>query len=247
MTSAPSPYGAVLGDALRGLHPRLLPYFEAIPTGSTGHGRGTFSVVGTPRRWLWPVLWVLGRQGLLFAVDRRDVPFTVRNTPGVDATGAVTVRAVRTFRFADGHRDMVDAVTATPRGLVDRLGHRGRWLADLSASVDDGALTMRSTRLALRVGRARVPLPRAISPVVSLHESYDESVGRQRVSVLLDLPLVGRMYEYTGHFDYEVVADGPPDLPDLPDGPRPDRRHGHDDDHDHDPDVTPPTRRGPRP
>ena len=40
---------------------------------------GTFDRVGTPRRWLWPVLRVLQRRRILFPVWEHDVPFTIEN------------------------------------------------------------------------------------------------------------------------------------------------------------------------
>jgi hypothetical protein len=144
---------------------------------------------------------------VVFAVDRRDVPFRVENRPSTTASGAVAVTAVRTFAFADGSRHMVDEIVARGDGLEDQLGHRRRWSARLRARVVDGALTMVSTSTSLRLGRLSVRLPRVVAPRVTLHESFDESVGRQRVSVVLDSPALGRLYEYTGHFDYEVVAD----------------------------------------
>jgi hypothetical protein len=144
---------------------------------------------------------------VLFAAWQHDVPFTVTNRPGVDDSGAPVVRAVRTFRFASGERRMVDAVTASSTGLVDHLGHRRRWSADLVAHARDGALSMTSGTMRLRVGRRSVAVPAAVSPRVSLREEFDEAVGRQRVSVTLDAPLVGRIYEYTGHFDYSVEPD----------------------------------------
>lgn len=228
---ARSPYEAAMGDALDRLHPRLRPYFSAVPAGSVGRGSGTFAVVGTPRRWLWPVLRLLGRQGVLFAVDRRDVPFRVENRPSTAVGGAVAVTAVRTFAFADGPRRMVDEIAARGDGLEDHLGHRRRWSARLRATVVDGALTMVSTNTALRLGPVDLRVPRIVAPRVTLHESFDDSVGRQRVSVVLDSPALGRLYEYTGHFDYEVVAD---DL--APAAGSTGGRH---------PDPTP--RRGPRP
>jgi hypothetical protein len=153
------------------------------------------------------VLRVLGRQGVLFAAWQHDVPFTVTNRPATDDAGQPVVVAVRTFCFTSGDRRMVDAVTATPSGLVDHLGHRRRWSADLAARALDGALTMTSGAMRVRVGRRSVALPAAVSPRVSLREEFDEAVGRQRVSVTLDAPVIGRIYEYTGHFDYSVEPD----------------------------------------
>lgn len=201
-----SPYRAVVGGALDGLHPRLRAYFGAIPVGSLGRGDGVFEVVGTPRRWLWPALRVLGRQGVLFAVWQRDVQFTVVNRPIVDDAGRTAVSAERTFHFAGGDRTMVDTITADADGLVDFLGRSRLLEARLEATVSDGALRLRSTGLAARLGRLRLTVPRALSPRVGLVERFDDESGRQHVSVTIDSPLLGRLYEYSGSFHYEIRA-----------------------------------------
>jgi hypothetical protein len=46
-----------------------------------------------------------------------------------------------------------------------------------------------------------------VSPTVTLREEPDADVGRQRVSVIVDAPLIGRIYEYTGHVDHSVEPD----------------------------------------
>jgi hypothetical protein len=199
-----SPYEAVFGELLEGLHPRLMAYFTAIPLGSVGVGTGTFDVVGTPRRWLWPVLWVLGRQGVMFPAWQRDVPFTVLNHPVVDARGFVAVVATRTFHFAKGDRRMRDAITAEPAGLVDHLGIARRYGSELSGVIEDGALRLSSTGLALRMGDRCIRIPRMIAPIVTLLERFDDETDSQHVSVTIDLPLLGRLYEYSGSFLYEV-------------------------------------------
>ena len=52
-----SPYELSIGaEVLARLHPRLRTYFGPVPPGHVGRGEGVFTVVGTPRRWLWPVL-----------------------------------------------------------------------------------------------------------------------------------------------------------------------------------------------
>ena len=163
----PSPYQLTTPpDVLDRLHPRLRTYFGPVPPGHVGRGEGVFAVVGTPRRWLWPVLAWLARDGVVFPVWERDVPFTVENRPvrvgrgaatGREArptptgrpttehpgshtrgpsAGRVAVRAHRTFRFRSGDRTMVDAITAEPEGLVDHLGRHGRLSATLRAEVD---------------------------------------------------------------------------------------------------------------
>jgi hypothetical protein len=159
-----------------------------------------FTAVGTPRRWLWPLLGVLALDGIVFPAWARDVPFSVENRP--TATG--TVRATRTFHFAHGDRVMVDEVGVTASGLVDRLGRRGIVSAALSAGVVDGHLELRSTGVTLRLGLVRVPLG-VLSPRVTLIERTEGD--HQHVSLRLDAPLVGRLYEYAGSFRYQVERD----------------------------------------
>jgi hypothetical protein len=47
-------------------------------------------------------------------------------------------------------------------------------------------------------------IPGVLAPKVSLLESFDEEHDRQRVSVVLRHPLLGRLYEYAGWFAYEL-------------------------------------------
>ena len=53
-------------------------------------------------------------------------------------------------------------------------------------------------------------LPRALAPRVALTERFDDDVDRQHVTVILSLPLVGRVYEYSGHFDYAITLEEAP-------------------------------------
>jgi hypothetical protein len=200
---AQSPYEAVLGDALDGLHPRLRGYFGALPAGHAGHGHGVFDTVGTPRRWLRPLIRLFAGPDVLFPLWERSVPFSVVNSPTRDG-GRTAVAAVRTFHFAGGDRDMVDLITATPEGIVDFLGARRRFEARFSSRVSDGALAMRSVLVHIRVGRLRIRVPGPLAPRVSLIERFDDVRGLQHVQVIMTMPLLGRVYEYAGFFRYDV-------------------------------------------
>ena len=180
-----SPYESALD--LDGLDPRLRAYFGEIPAGSVGVGRGVFDVVGTPKRWLWPVLWVLGRQGVVFPIWSRDVPFTVVNRPD-----AGSLHGIRTFHFTRGDRAMVDSISPE---LVDSLGTRGQYRAALRGAVEGGALHLWSTSLTFR----GIRLPGR----VDVTERSDGSL--QHVAVTITAPVVGRVYEYSGHFSYEIM------------------------------------------
>ena len=194
-SAAESPWQRALGDEFASLHPRLHAYFSAIPAGRVGRGTGSFDVVGTPRRWLWPVLRMLQRRRILFPVWERGVPFTVENRADRGA-----VHAIRTFHLAAGDREMVDAVSMDAARLVDHLGDGGRLGARLTASVVDGELRLVST--SARWGRLPIPF----APRVELVERYDDAVGRQHVALTLQSHIFGRIYEYSGHFDYRVEA-----------------------------------------
>lgn len=188
----------MLGDELDDLHPRLAAYFSAIPAGRVGFGRGVFSDVGTPRRWLYPILALLGRPGVVFPVWEHDVPFTVENR----ADGEY-LRARRVFEFHRGARVMVDAISVDDGVLSDQLGVSGAIRARFRAEVVDGAMHLESRRITWY----RIPIP--LAPTVRLVERFDErldgGVGRQHVTLTLDAPLLGRLYGYSGFFDYSIV------------------------------------------
>ena len=204
-----SPYQAVLGGELAGLHPRLQAYFSAIPAGHHGYGRGVFETVGTPRRWLWPALAVLARAGVVFPVWQREVPFTVVNRPVAADSPHPAVTADRSFALTAGDRHMRDLISVDASGLYDRLGSPPRLDSRLHASVVDGALRLRSTRVTLLAGGLRIRFPRRLAPVVELIESFDDALGSQRVSLTVRAPLLGTIYEYAGTFDYEVRPGEP--------------------------------------
>ncbi|WP_431277037.1 DUF4166 domain-containing protein [Leifsonia poae] len=195
----PSPYEAVLGERFGELHPRLRGYFEEIPAGSHGYGEGVFDTVGTPRRWLWPVLAIVASAHVAFPAWEMGVPFTVVNHP--EGRG---VRAERVFELSSGRRTMIDLISAEGGMVVDRLGAPVRLEAQLRASVIDGGLRLVSTATALRLGRLRIPIPRFVAPRVALSERYDAVSDAQRVSITVDLPVIGRLYEYAGSFRYEI-------------------------------------------
>ena len=185
----PSPYERALD--LDGLDPHLRRYFGEIPAGSVGVGRGVFDVVGTPKVWLWPMLWLLGRQGVVFAAWARDVPFTVVNRPDGGA-----LHGTRIFHFAGRDRSMIDIISASP-GLVDELGTRRRYRATLRGEVVDAGLRLSSTSLSY----GRIPLRGTVEVV----ERWLD--GMQHVEVVISAPIIGRVYEYSGYFTYEITED----------------------------------------
>lgn len=208
-TPSVSPYRAVLGDAVDTLPDSLRRYFSAIPTGHVGRGSGVFTVVGTPRRWLRPLLDAIGRGGAMFGVWERDVPFDVENRP-VTADGRPAIAAIRRFHFASGTRNMVDLIGVVPQGdglrLFDLLGRGRTILVLLDARIAEDELHVTSPGAQLRFGGVRVRMPSWFHPAVTVRERRG-SDGLQHLSLAIDLPLVGRVYEYAGSFEYRIEED----------------------------------------
>lgn len=209
MRPAPqSPYALALGERLGELHPRLRAYFSALPSGHIGTGEGTFSRVGTPKRWLWPLLTPLHERGVIYAGWQLSVPFRFTNRL-VDGR----VISEREFLLPGQSWTMRDAVSLNPHGrLVDELGTSGAGSSGVVAAsfdidVQDRALQLTSRAVGLRWGRIRIRLPRVFSPVVRLTESFDEVTEQQRVAVTIDVPLIGRVYEYVGDFSYRIEEE----------------------------------------
>ncbi|MFT4258569.1 DUF4166 domain-containing protein [Microbacterium sp.] len=195
-----SPYARALADRLDELHPRLRTYFRAVPDGHAGVGEGVFDRVGTPRRWLWPIITVLERRAVVPACWEHNVPFRVENI-------TVASRAIgrREFRLPSGSWVMHDAVAATRHGrVVDEIGEPGLIAACLDVDVQDGALVMTSRAVGIRLGSLRLRVPRPLAPVVRVRERFDDDTDRQRVELTIDAPFIGRVYEYAGSFRYRI-------------------------------------------
>lgn len=193
-----APWAAALGDRVEQLSPALQAYFGGVPIGARGIGEGVFTTVGSPRRWLWPLLVLLGRWNVVWPVWEQEVPFTVVNVP--TPHGLVSARR---FGFASGDRIMTDRVVFTPHGLRQRLGTGERVVVELHVEEEQGGLRITSGRVGIRMLGLRWSLPAAWAPSVVVHERTLPD-GRQHVALTLHAPLVGRVYEYAGAFDYRV-------------------------------------------
>lgn len=195
-----SPYRRALGGQRAQLHPALRTYFSAVPSGQVGVGEGTFSRIGTPRRWLWPVLRWLQKHGVVYAGWHENVPFTVRNV-----SVASRVIGERTLHLPDEDWTMRDSAGSTAHGRVlDQLGEPVTVAVVFDVTVDGDALALRSRSVGIRLGRVRLLVPRPLAPIVRLRESAEKQAGRQRVALTIDVPLLGRVYEYEGVFTYRL-------------------------------------------
>jgi hypothetical protein len=188
-----SVYQRVTDLDIDSLVPELRTYF----TGSReiGVGTGVFEVAGSRLRILRPLLVQLARKGILFPDYARDVPFDIVNSPTADGA----LHAVRTFHLPEGDRVLIDTMRVINGRLHDFMGKREGFEVQLSVTIKDGILQMRSDRQWLNLARVRIRLPRLAT--VTVTESWDG--GRQHVDVRLRSPVLGEWFRYAGSFDYQ--------------------------------------------
>ncbi|WP_240372384.1 DUF4166 domain-containing protein [Brevibacterium zhoupengii] len=198
-----SPYERALGPRLPELHPVLQSYFAAIPAGSVGVGEGVFERFGTKRWWLRPVLAWLARRHVIVPGIHHQVPFRIENRT-VD--GQQT--AARTLKLESGTWTMVDAVSLSESGrVVDVLGRPSLVEAAFAVAAVDGGLSLSSRGVTVRFGSLRLPVPKVIRPVIALSERYVAEADRQCVGLTVDVPILGRVYEYYGSFTYRIEEE----------------------------------------
>lgn len=219
----PSVLERALGADVERLHPELR---RRVATGAgAGYacvGRGVMRTVRVGPSWL-PLAWgraiarLLARLGLELPSPGRDVPFTLVNEPGRDDRGRDVLVYDRRF---GGDGDRAERFRSrsvwTGTELVDELDDRGRLLAPARVRADaDGGVVFTSPRLALAVGRRRLPLPVLLTGRTLARERFDEESGRFRITVALQHPILGLVVGYDGGFTcaYPPLdgAGGPPE------------------------------------
>ncbi|MGN7965611.1 DUF4166 domain-containing protein [Microbacterium sp. 22179] len=200
-----SPYERALGDRISELHPKTAWYFRTIPEGQVGIGTGVFTRAGSPHRWLWPVFRIAESLGVAFAGWESDVPFRIENR-----TVGGTAVAVRYFDLPGRTWVMPDTVAlGENRILRNEIGPHRTVVTTFDLDVQDGAVVLTIRRVGMRFGRLRIAAPRFLRPRIGLVERWDDGRQQHHVNMTIDAPLLGRVYEYTGYFDYVIESETP--------------------------------------
>lgn len=200
-----SPYERALGDRIAELHPKTGGYFRTIADGQVGVGTGVFTTAGSRHRWLWPVFRIGESLGVAFAGWQRDVPFRIENRT-VDGTAV----AIRHFELPGRIWVMPDIVVLEPNGILrNEIGPHRTVVTTFDIDVQDGAVVLGIRRVGLRLGPLRLTVPRLLSPRIALVERWDEEREQHHVNMTIDAPMLGRVYEYTGFFDYAIESETP--------------------------------------
>lgn len=199
-----SPFLRALGERRQRLHPQLRTYFDTVPAEHVGRGTGVFERAGTVQAWLRPFMRLCERRGVAFGGWATEVPFRIENR-------TIAGRAIseRTFVFPHRTWTMRDAMVVSSHGrIVDELGEPGLIRASFDLQVSDGALRMTSHTVGLRAGKIRFRIPRWCAPRIHLTEAWDPHAAQQRIALTVDVPVIGRVYEYSGTFTYRIEREG---------------------------------------
>lgn len=202
-TPLESPYERALGERISELHPKTAWYFRTIPDGHVGVGTGVFTTAGSRHRWLWPVFRIAERLGVAFAGRERDVPFRIENRT-IDGRA----EAVRHFELPGRTWVMPDTVAlGADQILRNEIGPHRTVVTTFDIDVRDQAVVLTIRRVGLRFGRLRLAAPRFLRPRIGLVERWDDERERHHVEMTIDAPLLGRVYEYIGYFEYAIESE----------------------------------------
>ena len=200
-----SPYERALGARISELHPKTAWYFRTIPPGHVGIGTGVFTTAGSRFRWLRPMFRIAEALGVAFAGWERDVPFRIENRT-VDGRAL----AIRWFELPGRTWVMPDAVELTAGGVLrNEIGPHRTVVTTFDIDVRDEAVVLTIRRVGLRLGPLRFSVPGFLSPRIGLVERWDEGRERHHVSMTIDAPVLGRVYEYIGFFEYAIESETP--------------------------------------
>lgn len=201
--SRTTPFEAALGDALQhaapGVRARLCQRHGV--QRFQGRMRRVWRASGW-RRWAsCPILALSASLKKLFPETGAEVPFELENAIGVLPDGRATMSWRRTFRFPHRTRQFdAHMVYDADRGVImDSLGTAGHLEVELFATIEEGALCIRSGRQRLKLGPCRIPLPACLVGHASVRD-WEEADGRFGVRVTISNPILGAFFGYEGWF-----------------------------------------------
>jgi hypothetical protein len=192
-----------LGADFDRLHPQLQRRFGfSAADGLACIGNGTMERVWRGRGFTRPFLALGAKRNILLPAVGTGVPFRIENYAYRDSLGRETVTFVRTFWFASPRRWDAAMIYSPERGtIVDYLGTHQHVSVDLHLSVDDrGSLVICSGEQRLHEGPLNFRIPRLVTGVAEVRESYDDDLDRFRIQVAVTNHRFGPLFGYHGTF-----------------------------------------------
>lgn len=207
-----------LGDDFSQLHPKIQERFGFTSSDHIAQiGRGTMHQITRGSALTVPFTCVGATRNLLFPERGVEVPFTIANYAYVDSFGRETVTFHRQFDFANMPRvfDATMIFSDKYDVIVDYLGTHQHIATELDCWADDeGGINFVSLAQRIHEGPIHVTLPRHLGGRAVVREWWDETIGRYRIRVRVDNPIVGHVIGYDGTFDNTTRrVDDPGDIP----------------------------------
>lgn len=205
---------AALGEDAERLHPEILAQMRAPAT--LDRAEGVFAVAGSRFGRLGVLAVPVVGPRMLVTRFARDVPFSLAMRAGRSQTGAATLDTTREFRFPGSTQHITDRLTqSVVPGLVRNvLGARGRVeLIEECSVTAQGALRMRTRRVALRLWGRRFALRGVLGVSVAVEDGWDEEHARRTITLRATNPLLGTVLEYRGWYRYLESGDSASSAP----------------------------------
>jgi hypothetical protein len=202
----------VLGAEASQLHPEVLAQMRAVDA-SDAEAHGLFTTAGSRFGMLSMLVRPFVGPAILLTRFGRDVPFVLTDRPLRGVDGIEMRDSARELVFPGSTQSLVDRMIETSEPGVVRtlLGVRQRVEVMMRCSVTDyGALRMRSGRVALLIGRVRIPLSGIFGVDVTLEDGWDDDRRRRTISMRAHNPLFGTVLEYRGWYRYADRRGGAP-------------------------------------
>lgn len=209
-------YELALGADFRKLHPRIRERFgfgSADRVASVGHG--VMERIRFSRLAALP-LYMGSKRHIMFPQGGRGIPFTIENFAYADQYGRETVTWIRTFKFPNAIRRFDATMIYSDRHgrIVDYLGTKQHLAVDLEVSVaPNGGIRIRSGEQRFYEGLLQFRCPSSLTGIADVCEWYDDRAGCFRISVEVNNPLIGTVFEYEGSFQARLVEAKPGEIP----------------------------------
>lgn len=204
MTARGEVFLRALGAESERLHPEILAQMRA-EAPEEDRAEGVFAIAGSRFGRLSALARPVVGPRMLVTRFGQDVPFALTVRTGTTAAGRATLDTTREFRFPGSTQYIADRLTTTAHpGIVHNvLGDRGRVeMLERCSVTDDGALRMRTHRVAIRFAGRRIPLAGIFGVSVDVEDGWDEGNRRRTISMRATNPLFGTVLVYRGWYRY---------------------------------------------